>query len=135
MATKTRSSARVPRPLEPHVGIFWAYRTSVIAFVEPATTVEPVGGVRDSSFAHDALWSRVQHRYPELFGREYFDVPRGRVVHRVADGLFDVFLPTKLQANPRWIDRIKATFALPETGTRFRTDPHYEPVSRKHFND
>ena len=112
----------------PHIGIFWAYRSRLIVFSEPVADVSAVAGVKDSRFGHDAVWAEVVRSRPELGGREYYDVPRGRVVYRVDDDLYNVFLPRRMHLVPIWLARICRTFALPSPRVRMRADLHYERV-------
>jgi hypothetical protein len=88
--------------------------------------VAALGGVRDSRYGHDQEWPRVQAMYPELDGREYFEIPRGRVLHRPEEGTFDVFLPAALARAPRIVAALARAFHLPEEAIRLRRDEHYE---------
>jgi hypothetical protein len=110
------------------VGIFWLHGRRLVVFTEDAASVRPVAGVRDSRFGHDEEWPRVQAMHPELAGLEYFDIPRGRVLHRPAEGVFDVFLPSRLLRDRRVVAAIARAFGLPTGSIRLRTDEHYEPT-------
>ena len=99
----------------------------LVVFTEDAASVKPVAGVRDSRFGHDEEWPGVQAMHPELAEREYFDVPRGRVLHRPEEGVFDIFLPTLLLRDRRAVTAIVKAFGLPTASVRLRTDEHYEP--------
>jgi hypothetical protein len=130
VAAPVRRSARPmmrSAPIPPgKVGIFWLHGGKLIVFGEEASTVKPVGGVRDGRFGHDDEWPNVQEMYPALVDREYFEIPRGRVLFREDPGVYEVFLPAKLHAHKRLVEAVAKAFSLQPEGIRLKQDEHYE---------
>ena len=120
---------------QPLLGIFWLRRSRVIAFTVSADEVEAVGGTRDSAFAHSDEWSAVVRQFPELAGKEYWAVERGRVIQRMADDSFVVFASTAVVANHRLFAKIIRRFNLPPGKTRAISDRHYDPPGDDLFED
>jgi hypothetical protein len=112
---------------ERQVGIYWVYQGRVLAFSEPLSAVRAIDGVRDSDLGHDAIWSRVQASRPELRSREYFDVPRGRVLYRESEARFDVFMPKRFWKDRRVTAAVRRAFGLKASEVRLCADEHYEP--------
>ena len=110
---------------EPQIGIFWVYRGQVFQFTQPYSSVPPVGGFRDSNYTHDGYWGQMEKMFPELAGKEYFSVPRGRVLFEV-NGTFHIVMSSKDAKNQILIARIKRAFNLPPK-TVVDTDVHYNP--------
>ena len=72
--------------------------TVIFTFAHPADSL----GFVNFEGGHDGYWPRVVKLHPNLKGKEYFDVPRGRVL-RGSDGKFRLLVPKAL-AESRWID-------------------------------
>lgn len=112
----------------PRIGIFWFYRKAVMGrAVELEVGEESVPGLLDSPDNHADLWEndpKLLAPYPELRDREYFDVPRGRVLWRRVDVTAIVYMDKKL-----FTDAIKAKIAvffdLTASEIDWMTDPHY----------
>lgn len=111
----------------PHIGIFWAYRGIVFGrAVELTAGEEGVPGLLDSPDNHADLWEgkELLNGYPELRGREYFDVPRGRVLWNSAQHQAIVYMDAKL-FDAAIKARIADFFDLTTSEVVWRTDPHY----------
>src|SRR5437899_2791486 len=90
---------------EPQIGIFWVYRGQILRFTQPVSQVPAVGGFRDSSYGHDGFWKQMIDLFPELSLKEYFDIPRGRVLFAV-NGVYHVLLPRKESKNRILVARV-----------------------------
>ena len=74
-------------------------------------------------------------KYPEWWGKEYEDVPRGRVVLRVkpSDNKFIVYMPRELR---RHEPRVLAMLRIPSAFAGFDySDLHYKYSSAKGIGD
>lgn len=109
----------------PQIGIFWLYKGQILQFAESVNNVPPVGGFKDSGYTHDSYWKQVQQMHPELAGKEYFDVPRGRVLF-VINGTYKIILPSAQSKDMMLIKRIISNFSLPAAKTIVETDLHYD---------
>jgi len=118
----------------PMIGIFWIYKGQILQFAESVQNVPPGGGFKDSNFTHDAYWSQVQRMYPELADKEYFDIPRGRVLF-VINGVYRTILPTVESKNSTLVSRIILNFSLPKGKTVVTTDQHYDPPANVDWDE
>jgi hypothetical protein len=111
----------------PNVGIFWLYKGQIIDFMIPVSETSPVGGgFRDSPYEHQAYWGSVQSRFPELRGKEYYDIPRGRIAG-LPNGTYNILLPSRQAANPVLVQQIVRRFQLPPGKISAVSDVHYDP--------
>ena len=121
--------------MSPHVGIFWFYRGRLVALGAALNKVISQGGVQDVDAGHDKLWPQVQRRHPAFRHKEYYEVPRGRVLYNVSRGEFWLFAPQSLQHRRPIIDRIIRRFGLPPERIILKSDRHYEPPGDDLWND
>lgn len=105
----------------PRVGIFWIINNDVVSFQRE---VVPGEMWADSSFDHMHMWSRVISRYPNLQGKDYDNVPRGRVT--LIESKF-MILTGKDWENPGILAKIRKEFFLP-ANVIVRDDEHYETM-------
>ena len=81
------------------IGIFWIWQETIFgAAQEPANGIENYPGIIDSQLDHASTWDKMQHCNclpEELTDREYYTVPRGRVLLRKG-GETLVYLDKKL---------------------------------------
>ena len=124
----TKAVSGNKHPTEPHAGIYWWYRGKVVAFTEPVSAVEPVEHVHDSALGHDPMWPQVQRQYPPLRDKEYYDIPRGRVLYVADRDEYWLFAPAVLHTRVTVIGRIIRRFGLPPEKVHLKTDTHYEPA-------
>ncbi len=110
----------------PQLGIFWMHGRKLIHFAAPAEGVQEVEGFRDSPFDHDAYWVEVTKCHPKLREKEYFEVPRGRVIYTRSTGHYRILTSRKLARDADCIRRVRAAFQLP-ADTEVLVDEHYEP--------
>ncbi|RYZ44641.1 MAG: hypothetical protein EOO72_05740, partial [Myxococcaceae bacterium] len=95
-------------PPEPRLGIYWLVNGKVESFSQPMSEVRPVDMVRDTDLGHADTWPRVVGRHPELRGREYFEVPRGRVLFVECETIFRVFMPSREAAQKELVAQVVA---------------------------
>jgi hypothetical protein len=112
----------------PRIGVFWYYKNKVIGRAINLEKGENFGsGILDSPDTQTDLWDNdpsLLNGFPELFGSEYFSIPRGRILWDIkmatAKGLMDATLfndPAKL--------KILQFFDLESTGIQWMRDAHY----------
>lgn len=119
----------------PLLGIFWLRHGGVVAFTVSAFSMEAAGGTKDSDYTHSDQWSEVMRRFPDLVGREYWAIERGRVIQQMTDSSFVIFASSEVVANERLIAKIIRRFHLPPTQTRAMSDRHYDPPGDDLFDD
>jgi hypothetical protein len=117
------------------LGIFWIVDGEIVAFKEPASKVKSVNSVKDSDFTHDGLWSEVQRSRSGLEDKEYWQIPRGRVVYREREGEYMAFMPTALTKDSRLLGQLAKVFSLGASRVRAIGDLHYDPPSDELFDD
>jgi hypothetical protein len=121
---------------QPLLGIFWIYRRSLLAFTVPADSVSAVGGTKDADQAHADSWVEVVEKHRELAGKEYWAIPRGRVIFRVTDGIFVIFASTSVVSDPKLVGKVIRRFHLPPSDqVRATTDRHYDPPDDDLFEE
>ena len=109
----------------PQVGIFWILPEELLAFGVAYTEGEKYGGFINTPDGHYETWgklTKVSGKLPE----DYTSYPRGRIVYRITDQKFLVYLNRKYLNNTRIKNRIIREFRLPVDQTIFRPDRHYE---------
>jgi len=117
------------------LGIFWIVDGEIVAFKEPASKVKSVNSVKDSEFAHDSLWPKVQRSCSGLEDKEYWQIPRGRVVYRDPKREYVVFMPTMLLKDRGLLVGISKAFGLGASRVCALGDLHYDPPSDELFDD
>jgi hypothetical protein len=121
--------------LDQSIGIFWVHHRKIIAFGELVDTVTEIGGYKDSDLAHADMWTDVVKRHGKLAGKEYWAIPRGRVVFRAREKLFVIFASSSVITDDRLTANIMEAFHLPPLQCRFFSDPHYDPPGVDLFDD
>lgn len=121
----------------PQIGIFWIIgqgKNAIIAdLAEPMQTSTEIAGFRDSPNDHIRSWPQIRALHPDASGKEYDDVPRGRVVYNTTEKKYKVFVPpgtTKMIQN-----KILSAFSLPTAATVFIDDEHYGKPSDVIWDD
>lgn len=68
----------------PRIGVFWYYKGVVFGRAIDLKDAEEYGtDTLDSSDTHTDLWDNdrtLLRDFPELYGTEYFNIPRGRIL-------------------------------------------------------
>lgn len=123
----------------PKIGIFWFHKGDVMGKgVDLADGEEGVPGLIDSPDNHTDLWDgSILRKHPELRGREYYEVPRGRVLWDNNQSRAIVYLDARLlKADIK--AKITQFFDLINEEVVWRTDPHYNTDDKnleRLFND
>lgn len=110
------------------IGIFWVYKE--VVFGRTRCTEEGQEGVKglvDSPDDHVTVWEGVQgyrSHFPELHGREYQDVPRGRVLYQQSTSRSLVYLDKTLNS-PAIRQLIAQYFEFEAGQASWRADLHY----------
>jgi hypothetical protein len=119
----------------PQLGIFWLYRHRIIAFTVPVDAVTEVGGSKDASLAHSDLWDQVVKQQPKLAGKEYWSVPRGRVLFQIPKRTYIIYSSTSLASDQSVIGKIVRRFGLSGLDVQVGSDRHYDPPDDDMFED
>lgn len=106
------------------VGIFWFYKNKLLCSGVAVERGIVTFGAVDSPEDHVHYWPELQLLYPELEEREYFELPRGRIVYKKRTKTFAVYLD-KFLLKPRIQAALIKEFSLPKSKTRFVADSHY----------
>jgi len=109
----------------PEIGIFWLIGGEVITFSVLARDAESYAGFRDSPHDHINAWPSVQKTYPAVRGKEYDEVPRGRVTYTDSSGRYQVLMPPELIGDKNMRRAIASEFSLPIAKSDFVGDEHY----------
>jgi hypothetical protein len=115
---------RTPANSEPQVGIFWAEGKTIHAHTVPLSEGLDYGDCVNGPLDHVDYWPELERQHPQLRGREYFELPRGRVVYRRGERCFAVLMDASLHT-PKVRAALKTRFQLPSRGCRFERDSHY----------
>jgi hypothetical protein len=110
-----------------NVGIFWVHEGTVLPRPIAIANAECSGDYVDSSEGHVDVWENVNgfaDQFPELAGRDYETVPRGRVLYNRKDKRFVIYLDECLN-HPATQTKLKNAFGLIKYDCVFKTDPHY----------
>lgn len=116
------------------IGIFWIVDGDVIEFAEDAATRPVVAGFKDVKFDHVSEWSKMQSLFPQFRSKDYYQVPRGRVVGVGADR-YRLFMPPEMLNESSLINRIMKIFGLPKDKTEVMGDEHYVTQTETGFED
>lgn len=112
------------------VGIWWLHKGEIIALPDQLKDVSfPGSSILDASRDHNSAWRGVQRAYPELVGKQYYDIPRGRVLYDKERRLFMVYGPTLLKTDVKFQAAVRSAFSLPDKGVSFGSDTHYNAPS------
>ena len=113
----------------PHgkVGIFWVYRGTVLGRPVKLEAGEAFGEFIDSPEGHVHVWEETNgfsQQFPELAGRDYETVPRGRVLFNCDEKQFVVYLDSVLMNDETKV-ALKTAFSLEDADCTFLADSHY----------
>jgi hypothetical protein len=117
---KTPDKAGVPQ-----VGIFWIFPNQLLAFGLPYTAGEKYGDFINIPDGHYETWEKLKKASGKL-PEDYTSYPRGRIVYRINDQKFLMYLNRKHIKNERIKKRIIKEFRLPVDHAIFKHDHHYE---------
>ena len=109
----------------PQVGIFWILPEGLLAYGVAYTEGEKYGDFINTPDGHYETWGKlrkVSGRLPE----DYTAYPRGRIVYRIKDQKFLVYMNIKHLKHERIKKKIIKEFRLPVGQVEFKHDSHYE---------
>lgn len=109
---------------EASVGIFWVEDKTIHAHAVPLSAGLNYGDCVNGPLDHVDYWPELERQHPRLRGREYFELPRGRVVYRRQEGRFAVLMDARLH-DPALKAAVREHFHLPARKTEFEQDAHY----------
>ncbi|MCU4674301.1 hypothetical protein N7931_01535 [Catenovulum sp. 2E275] len=118
---------------QPEIGIFWLYKSSVIAKSISVTLLSADSlGIIDCGYSHFVEWE--QHlvylpMFPELAGCEYQEIARGRIIYCKADDTYKVYADKKIKLNTGYRALITERFGLNHANLKWLKDPHYRVFS------
>jgi hypothetical protein len=115
---------RNPASREPLVGIFWCEGSTAHLHAVPLSEGVPYGDCVNGPLDHVEFWPELERQHPHLRGREYFELPRGRVVFRRTQNRFAVLMDARLHTKAIKTKLVKL-FRLPAGRYRFERDAHY----------
>ena len=118
------SRAWVKQSSAPRIGIFWLVDGDVVEFADEARGIPVVSGFKDVSYDHATQWTQMQKLFPQFRMKEYYQVPRGRVVGVGPSG-YRLFMPPELLSDQSSISRILRVFGLTRNNTEVMGDEHY----------
>ena len=78
----------------PHVGIFWILPDRLLAFGVPYTAGEKYGDFINTPDGHYETWGQLRKTLKKL-PEDYTSYPRGRIVYRINDQKFLVYMNRK----------------------------------------
>lgn len=119
------------------VGIFWVQGATIHAHAVLLGEGLDYGDCVNGPLDHVDYWPELERQNPHLRGREYFELPRGRVVFRRQENRFAVLMDAKLHT-PALKTALRERFHLPARKTQFERDAHYttDPQAlRRMFED
>ena len=109
----------------PQVGIFWILPNGLLPFGVPYTAGEKYGDFINIPDGHYETWEqlrKVSGKLPE----SYTSYPRGRIVYRIKDQKFLVYLNRKHLKDTKIKNSIISEFRLTVDQVEFKHDSHYE---------
>jgi len=109
----------------PQVGIFWILPEGLLAFGVPYTAGEKYGDFINNPDGHYETWEKLRHVSGKL-AEDYTAYPRGRIVYRINDQKFLVYLNRNHIKDTKIKKRIISKFRLPADRVEFIHDHHYE---------
>ena len=107
------------------VGIFWILPKKLLAFGVPYTAGEKYGDFINIPDGHYENWEQLRKASGTL-PEDYTSYPRGRIVYRIKDQKFLVYLNKKHIKDIKIKKRIIKEFRLPADRVEFKHDRHYE---------
>jgi len=105
----------------PHVGIFWILPEGLLAFGVAHTEGEKYGDFINIPDGHYETWEQLRKTSGKL-PEDYTAYPRGRIVYRITDQKFLVYLNRKHIKDTKIKKRIISKFRLPVDQVEFIHD-------------
>jgi len=115
---------------KPQIGIFWLYKSVVIAKQEDLNTLTCDSmGLYDSDLSHAVEWEEKRiYRpfFPELESSQYEEFSRGRVIYSANDNVFRIYADRKIVKSAKSRSAIIEKFKLSNSAYMWLLDPHYK---------
>lgn len=120
------------RALVPQVGVFWMDLATATVYADKTSLARArdMGNIKIHPRGHYDVWHKIVKRHPVWRGREYEDIPRGRVVwfNELPVPRFMVYA-NRAGNTPRMKAALARAFNLPRGHYDFDwTDEHYELI-------
>ena len=109
----------------PQVGIFWILPDGLLTFGVPYTAGEKYGDFINIPGGHYETWEELRNASKKL-PEDYTAYPRGRIVYRIKDQKFLVYLNRKHIKHEQIKKWIIKEFRLPVDQVELKHDHHYE---------
>jgi len=106
--------------LRSKVGIFWFVNNNIVSFDRDVLAGEKRA---DAPYDHMHVWDKMLKGYPSLRGKDYYNVPRGRVT--LVDGIFNILIGSDIQ-NSNIVSKICKEYNIPRDRYQVIIDDHYE---------
>lgn len=124
---KFRAASKNKKAAIPELGIFWIDDSGTM-FAEgvPLNAAEDYGDFKIFGGNHYDLWDKATRANPKWKGKEYEEVPRGRVVYKkdIKKPEFIIYLPKKIA---KFKNKVIGKFNLPSGYVKVDTsDEHYQ---------
>ena len=107
------------------IGIFWILPEGLLTFGVPYNAGEKYGDFINIPDGHYETWEELRKASGKL-PADYTNYPRGRIVYRINDQKFLVYLNRKHIKDTKIKRRIIKEFRLPVDHVIFKHDHHYE---------
>jgi hypothetical protein len=111
---------------QPRVGIWWEVDGQLVSFSVPYREAQVVSGFRDSPYDHDQMWTKIIATYPHLADKEYYEIPRGRVIMDANQKTYRALSSKDVCGNQALRKKIERDFSLPPSLVTWVSDTHYE---------
>tara|TARA_B100000315_G_C14590513_1_gene595498 strand:+ start:1503 stop:1919 length:417 start_codon:yes stop_codon:yes gene_type:complete len=128
ISSRTKRIAKLINEGMPEVAIFWYYEDEVLGMGIPWKEGEDFGDFVNTRDDHASKWIQITKFKKELQGKEYFDIPRGRVVYNKLTKKFIVYATSSLLKDDSFKRKVRKEFRLPSANTEWKTDTHYEII-------
>ncbi|MER2492513.1 hypothetical protein [Catenovulum sediminis] len=113
----------------PHIGIFWLYKSTVVAKkTQLSQLLADHLAIYDSDFSHMTEWEDklvFLPMFPELLGSEYQEIARGRIVYIEPKGVFRIYADKSIMQNANYRALVIDSFGLTGFNCLWLADPHY----------
>ena len=113
----------------PQVGIFFiAPDGEIISTTEELRDAKQAsyGDFVDSKYDHNTEWPKVRKYFGPDKYKEYYEIPRGRILYNKKKGVFYLYMPSKLMEDENLVGKILSIFKIPMSKVVLMQDMHYE---------
>lgn len=112
----------------PYIGIFWFHGNDIIAKkCNLKDGTQTIAGLIDSPFDHWLVWDEIS-KPKELWGLEYQQLPRGRVLYDIHNKKANIYLDKNL-CSADHKQKIRIFFELQSVAIKWSLDSHYRTLN------